>query len=70
MNVKDKDLLHENSTGKADRLADGGDHQTVVHPRLLKPANQVESLNLAFLLLSYLTEADYGPLYNDHNCHH
>ena len=49
-----KYLFHENSTGEADCLANGGDDQAVIHPGLLKPANQVDSLNLAFLLLSYL----------------
>ena len=52
---KQKYLLHENSTGKADRLANGGHHQAVIHPCPFKPGIQFYFSKVAFLL-SYLAK--------------
>ena len=72
-----KYLLHENSTGKADRLANGGHHQAVIHPCLLKPEIIFQSCHFCFHIWQRSDEkADYGLLwkactfYNNHHCHH
>ena len=70
-------LFHENSTGEADCLANGGHHQAVIHPCLLKPEIIFQSWHFCFHIWQRSDEkADYGLLwkactfYNNHHCHH